>query len=160
MRVKGQATVFNYMSELHLDQMMPTYIGLRTYGYLKDLAKIDRAEARVSVADALTGQVLLNQSTSRLATTNSAQFQSHWKLVEGIFARPVISNLNGTLLCSVFKFQHLESHAVGMQVQFAKPNLGMTTLNAAGLDQAAFAGAFHYESGYTLSAPVPAAQCR
>lgn len=166
-RVKGQQKIFNYMAQLHLDDMMPIYFGLRKYGYLKDLAKIEYLQRGLFIAhDPFTGQLLFDQTTVPVMRWDSAYFERNWEIFSKIIERPIISNLNGALICSVVHFQHESAKPITAYVElgdFGLPGLAGQrkgeTLVVGLLDGLSFEGGVRYSSKYTLSAPVAAEEC-
>lgn len=165
-RVKGEPLVFNYMAQLHLDDLLPIYYGLRMYGYMKDLAKIEHLDQLFIAHDPLTGQVLFDQTMVPLREWNKERFAKNWSILTEIFARPTISNLNGNLICSVVHFQHLSAEPIQSYVELGAggvPGLGGAQkdkiLVVSGLDDIYFEGGVRSKSTYTLSAPVPADDC-
>jgi len=165
-RVKGEPRVFNYMAQLHLDELMPIYLGLRMYGYMKDLAKIEHLDQLFIAYDPSSGKVLFDQTTVPLREWNKERFAKNWSIFSEISARPIISNLNGNLICSMVRFQFQSAEPIQSYVELSDigvPGLGGVQkdkiLVVTGLDEENFEGAVRFQSTYTLSAPAPAADC-
>jgi hypothetical protein len=166
-RVKGKKGVFSYMAQLHLNDMMPTYIGLRKYGYMKDFAQIEHTENLFAVTDALRGVKLLQSEANSAPLKDEEQFQKNGELVLKFLSTPVISNLNGALICSQFSnFKKIQFRPMQAKLELLEgiPGMGPTrkgqTLRVDVMDQKHFGGALQYEFDYTLSMPVAAKECR
>lgn len=163
-RLKGQSTIFNYLARVYLDNLNPTYFGLREYGYLKDFSKMENAHGRFSAADALTGGLILRAEA--VPVFQRKPFKDAWKTIAEIFARPMVSDLNGNILCATFQFEHHVNgpKLIKVYTENGIPGLGPEfkgrVIKEGSMDSKKLVGAFYYESNYSLSPPLPVSACQ
>ena len=157
-RVKGQKKLFNYMAQLYLNELMPTYVGLRFYGYMKDVSVIDIDKFGNYSVKSLAGQPLLNMTAEPLSFTYSS-YSEKWAKLKEMFNQPVVSNLNGKLICSEYTFNFSTDNQIKMHLNLDQDLFGISkgaqTLNWQIVNQFAL----HYEFDYTLSVPAPIEAC-